>query len=214
MSLCENVVASESCGECSRTFDIWERDAAFYNRLDVPFPRLCPECRQQRRLAFNNELNFHKRLCDFSGEKIISIYPQTSSYKVYKQEIWWSDAWDPTEYGRDFNFSEGFFEQFDRLCREVPQAALQTNYLLDENAPYTNYAGSNKDCYLIVHADFNRDCYYGYGVKNDLNVVDVYNVFDSELCYECIDCRNCYNLRYSQNCVDCSDSFFLRDCLA
>ena len=59
---------------------------------------------------------------------------------VYDQAYRWSDAWDFRDYGRDFDFSRPFFEQFAELLEVVPQPNLTSNYLLDENSEYTNYA--------------------------------------------------------------------------
>lgn len=201
------------CVRCANNFPIDRRDRAFYEKMSVPPPRHCPECRQQRRLAFNNEMNLYYRTCDLTGEKILSIYSSDKPYKVYKPEAWWSDAWDPLQYGRPFRPQHSFFDQFHELMLDVPRVALQTNYLLDENSDYTNYAGSNKNCYLIFHADFNRDCLYSYGLKKCESCLDCYNVFESELCNECIDCQGCYGCVRSQNCLNCTNGLLLRDCV-
>ncbi len=210
------------CRHCKQQFNVAEDDLAFLDRISptfagtkfpIPPPTLCPQCRQQRRLTFNNERSLYQRVCDQSGEKMISIYSPGKRNKVYNMPYWWSKEWDALDFGRDFDFTRPFFEQFGELLRDVPHPSLQTNYLLDENSEYTNFAGSDKNCYLIFHADYNRDCYYGYGVKKCESCVDIYNVFDSELCYECIDCRNCYNLRYSQNCESSYESAFLHSCI-
>ena len=218
----EEFHAEKVCKNCEKKFVLSSEDLKFLDRLNVvinknkysfPEPTCCPDCRQQRRLAINNETRLYHRKCDFSGEQIISIYSADKPYKVYKSDIWWSDKWDPISYGRPFDFNSSFFDQFDDLLKAIPHPAVSTNFQLDENSMYTNYAGSNKNCYLIFHADVNRDCYYGYGLKKCESSLDLYNVFESELCYQCVDCRKCYQLRYSKNCINCSDSFFLEDCI-
>jgi hypothetical protein len=90
----------------------------------IPSPTLCPDCRQQRRLSFRNERKLYKRKCDFSGKDIISIYSPDKPYKVYDQEIWWSDKWEALDYGKEFDFSRTAFEQFDELMKEVPRLAI------------------------------------------------------------------------------------------
>ena len=211
------------CGCCGVIFGIEDADLALLEKaspsiagevLRIPEPKLCPACRQQRRLAFNNEVNLYHRKCSASNSPIISIYSSDKPYPVWRAELWWGHSWDAVEFGRPFDFSRPFFAQFAELSLVVPRPAVQTNFLLDENSAYTNYAGSNKNCYLIFHADMNRDCYYGYGVKKCESCVDVYNTFESELCYECVDCAGSYNLRFAQDCQNCSDSAFLRDCIA
>jgi hypothetical protein len=78
----------------------------------IPPPTLCPDCRQQRRLSFRNERKLYKRKCDATGKDIISIYSPDKPYTVYHQDYWWSDAWEPMDYGRDFDFSRSAIEQF------------------------------------------------------------------------------------------------------
>ncbi len=201
------------CLNCSNKFTLTNEDYNFLDKFKVPPPKCCPECRQQRRLASNNEMNLYHRTCDLSGEKIISNYSSDKPYKVYACKAWWSKEWDACDYGKDYDFSRPFFEQYADLLKAVPHDARRVNYLLDENSDFTNYAGSNKDCYLIFHADNNRDCFYGYGIKFCTSSSDCYNLFDSELCYQSIDCKKCYNLKYSQNCINCYDSYFLNDCI-
>jgi hypothetical protein len=48
------------------------------------------------------------------------MYSPDKSYKVYSQDEWWSDKWDAMDYGRDFDFSRGFFEQINELIINVP----------------------------------------------------------------------------------------------
>jgi len=93
-------------------------------KFQIPTPTLCPECRQQRRLAFRNERNLYRRTCDASGKQIISMYNPECGYKVYDQKIWWSDQWDPMSYGREFDFTKTFTEQFGELMREMPHLSL------------------------------------------------------------------------------------------
>jgi len=90
-------------------------------KFQIPTPTLCPEERQRRRLSFRNERKLYKRTCNYSGKEIISIYSPDKPYKVYDQKIRWSDARDPMDYGRDFDFMKSFTEQFHELMREVPR---------------------------------------------------------------------------------------------
>ncbi|USN56208.1 MAG: hypothetical protein H6766_03930 [Candidatus Peribacteria bacterium] len=124
------VIETKTCLHCSSTFDITQGDLDFYAKIspkfgdyvaEIPTPTLCPDCRQRRRLAFRNERHLYRRICDASQQPIISIYSPNKPYKVYDQKIWRSDARDPLDYGRDFDFSRTFTEQFEELMREVPR---------------------------------------------------------------------------------------------
>ena len=73
-------------------------------------PKYCPDCRQQKRLAFWPFAKFNKRKCDLSGESIISIYPSSAHFPVYKSSNWNSDAWEPPFL--DYDASRNFLNSF------------------------------------------------------------------------------------------------------
>lgn len=213
---------SSSCVLCRQPFEITNDDLAFYDdmsptfagkKFPIPPPTLCPDCRQQRRVAQANQLNLYERKCDLTGATIISNFHPGSPYKVHRQQDWYSDKWDPLEYGRDFDFRRPFFEQFRELSLAVPRPALHKAYEFDENADYTNYAGRNKNCYLIFDAEDNRDCYYDYSVNHTESCMECFRIRTGELLYGCIDCVQCYNSAFLQDCVNCSDSVFLKNCI-
>ena len=116
----QNVV----CQNCKGNFIIEPDDFGFYEKIKVPPPTFCPDCRYIRRLLDRNEYNFYKRKCDATGKDIISIYRPDAPFSVYEQEYWKSDAFDAKDYGRDFDFSRSFFEQYEELRREVPHLAM------------------------------------------------------------------------------------------
>src|SRR5438132_2671559 len=113
--ICKNCTSKGDLGE----FTITPDDFSFYQKIDVPPPTFCPECRYIRRLLDRNEYNLYKRKCDATGESIISIYREDQPFPVYKQDYWKSDKFDAGEYARDFDFSRPFFEQYEELRRVV-----------------------------------------------------------------------------------------------
>lgn len=218
----EQVLGTKLCKLCSVKFDVTDKDRAFYEKISpeiggkkilIPDPTLCPDCRQQRRLAQGNQLHLYKRKCDKTGAEVISNYHPDGPYTVYAEEVWWGNDWDATEYGRDFDFSRPFFEQFQELSLAVPRPALQRGFQYDENSDYTNYAGKNKNCYLIFDSDECRDCYYAYSVNSGEDVMDCYRIRSGQLNFECVDCVNCYNSYFLQDCQNCTDSYFLKNCI-
>lgn len=147
-----------------------------------------------------------------TGKEMMSRYSMDVPFPVYHANVWWSDAWDPLSFGRDFDFSQPFFPQFLALRNVVPQANITTTYDTIENSDYINYASHLKNCYLVFHTSFSEDCLYGVGLKRSKNVIDSLYTYDSELCYECTNCWNCFNVHFSENCRNCSDSWFLHGC--
>src|SRR3989344_828807 len=103
---------TKNCQNCKQKFVIEPDDFAFYEKIKVPPPTWCPECRLQRRLAFRNERALYRRKCDLTGESVVSLYPEGTPFPVYSQKAWWGDSWDALGYGRDYDFSKSFFEQF------------------------------------------------------------------------------------------------------
>ena len=211
----------KTCGQCASTFDITDEDLKFYDKASpvfngkkyqIPPPTFCSDCRQQRRLMFVNDINLFLNKCASSGKTVVSNCHPDGECKVYDQDLWWSDRWDATDYGRDFDFKRPFFEQIHELSKVVPRPNVFTSYQYDENCTFTNGAGKNKNCYLIFDADYCRDTYYSYSTNSTINCIDCYKVRKSELCYENVDCKECYNSKYLTNCSNCNDSAFLDDC--
>ena len=206
-------MTAKKCKQCEAEFVISKDDENFLEKIKVPTPLLCPNCREQRRLAQGNQLHLYKRKCDLTNKEIISNYHPESPHKVFDQNVWYSDKWDPLEYGMAYDFSRSFFEQFKELSLKVPRPSLHRGFQYDENSDYTNYAGKNKNCYMIFDSDENRDCYYSYSLNSSESCMDCYRVRASELCYECVDCEKCYASAHLQDCVNCSNSYFLQNCI-
>lgn len=202
-------------------FEIMDEDLNFYKEVSpvfngkkylIPPPTFCPDCRQQRRLALCNERFLYPGKCGLCNKQTLTEYPPHNNQPIYCRECWHSDKWDPRDYGRDVDFSRSIFEQIYELKRKVPTLALnaQGNII---NSEYIHYAGHSKNCYLIIHADFCEDCYYGYGFKKNTSCVDGFYNLHCELCYDCVDCHKSYDLKSCQDCISCFSSAFLRDCI-
>ncbi|KKP40183.1 MAG: hypothetical protein UR28_C0002G0041 [Candidatus Peregrinibacteria bacterium GW2011_GWF2_33_10] len=216
------------CKQCCQNFEITSEDLKFYEKLSpvfngkkylIPPPNLCFNCRQQRRLAYRNERFMYKRKSDFTGKNIISMYPPDSPFKIYEQEIWWSDKWDAMKYGRDFDFSRSFFDQFRELQLQVPRVALVNKH--SENSIFTNHSGKNKNCYMSsVTFDSENIFYSDWVIKNCKDCVDSsYLNEGSELCYEtyyawgsymtfyCEFIKRCQNVWFCYDCINCKNCF-------
>src|SRR6185295_12768573 len=108
------------CQNCKKDFTIEPDDFGFYEKIKVPPPTFCPECRLQRRMAWRNDWHTFRKKDAFTGEMIFSLFPEESSYKVIDRDYWWSDKWDPIEYGQGYDFTRPFFDQFKDLLFKVP----------------------------------------------------------------------------------------------
>lgn len=141
---------------------------------------------------------------------MISMYSPQLPYKVYTHDEWWADTWDAKSYGRPFDFSRPFFEQFGELLVAVPRFNFMN--VNSEHCDYSNFTFSSKNCYMVFGCVNDEDCWYGHIVWNSKDSLDNLYLHKSELCYECIDCLGCYRLLYSQECESCTDSTGLFDC--
>jgi hypothetical protein len=217
---------NKTCQNCKCEFTVESEDFEFYKKISVPPPTFCPDCRFQRRLAFFNLINLYRRRCDLCDKEKISMYPPGAPYKVYCPQCWWSDDWDFFQYGRDYDFSRPFFEQFNELWHEVPVLGLSLGLECLATSPHNNHAGDLKNCYLLFHADDNEDCAYGMYVLHSRAIFDSSLALSCELCYDvlhsyknnrCIGTRSqvtesldCVFLKDSMNCQNCFASANLR----
>jgi hypothetical protein len=206
------MTTQKTCQKCNTNFPIDEQDTSFYEKMKVPEPTFCPDCRFQRRLVWRNERSLYKRTCDGTGESIFSTYPQDSKFTVYSSKYWSSDAWDAMDYGRDYDFSRPFFEQYRELLEAVPKRAVFNIEDTMVNSQYTNLVTYLKNCYLLFNSDYNEECMYGTENQNSKNCIDNKFIDACEFCYECVNCQNCYQTFFSQDCSNCSNVWMSRDC--
>ena len=197
------IFMKHTCKQCSAEFEVFEGDKKFYEKMSVSEPVLCPDCRAQLRLSFRNEKNLYHRKCDLSGKQIISIYSPEKEYKVYSQDEWWGDGWNPLEYGMDLDLKRPFLEQFKELMQHTPRLALVNKQ--SENSDYCNYSFANKNCYLTFGNHYEEDCMYGHYSTKNKNCLDYLWLYESELCYECLYSKKCYRSVYLDHCEDCQD---------
>jgi len=200
------------CQNCKQSFVIEPEDSAFYERMGVPEPTFCPECRAAMRMVWRNERTYYHRKCNAPGhsETIISILTPDAPYVVYDQQHWWSDEWDALAYGQDYDFSKPFFEQYKQLLSKVPLITLSNTSSV--NSEYCSSAAWNKDCYLVSGGGWNERVSYSNRASKNKDSMDLYTASENELCYDDMYCYSCYKLSFSQNCEGCSSSAFLYNC--
>lgn len=200
------------CQNCNQTFGIEPDDFAFYEKMRVPPPTFCPECRLQRRLAFDNAFRLYKRACDLCHKEVVSRYSPDKKYRVYCPLCWWSDKWDAMDYGRDYDFSRPFFEQFRELWHGVPLLGLSVDLQTAVESPYTNDVGHLKECYLLFVADYSEQSLYGYYVVRSNDCIDGSFIQSCELSYDLFHAFQVYHGIKIDYSYTCSDSAFLWQC--
>ena len=210
---------SRQCKKCAQAFVITPDDFLFYEKIAVPPPTLCPSCRAIRRMVWWNEHNLYRKTPQSfaAGQApIFSTYPEASPIKIMERDAWWGDlpaqagGWDAMEYGRDYDFSKSFFEQYKELLQVVPWPSRDVQRLV--NSDYSNMASDLKNCYLVFNSAKSENCLYGVASFKMLDSIDFYFCGNSELCYEVTNIDNCYATFFSSNVNICGNMRYSRVC--
>src|SRR3989344_7366403 len=146
------------CQSCKRSFTIEPEDFGFYEKINVPPPTFCPECRSIRRLAWREDHTLYKDTCKLCDKTTLSVRAPTGQFTVYCRDCWISDKWDPLTYGREYDFNKPFFQQYAELMKVVPQPALTGARLI--NSEYTHVTNNLKNCYFVYWAFYTEDSQY------------------------------------------------------
>ncbi|OGI62966.1 hypothetical protein A2818_00415 [Candidatus Nomurabacteria bacterium RIFCSPHIGHO2_01_FULL_40_12] len=209
----EYKIEKRICQNCKKDFVIEPDDFGFYEKIKVPPPTFCPECRLIRRLAWRNEKSLYRNECRKCEQSVISVFPKDSGMLVYCRPCWWGDGWDGTKYASDFNENEDFFFQLNNLLHQAPVPSLFGIYLTLVNSEYTNMVTDLRNCFMITHSDFDENCLYGSVIDRCKECVDNTMLNDCELCYENVDCQKCYHTLYSVDCANCRHLYFSQNCV-
>lgn len=185
--------------------------------LAIPAPLHCPSVRRQRRLAFRNDRNLYMRPCEATNKRVISTYSPDKAQTVYHQDQWWGDRWNALDFGRTFDRSQSFFDQFHDLRSAVPAKALTNTNC--ENCDFNNNLTNCKNCYLSFGCMESEDTYYSTDSYKLRDCTDVWwsreielgvGIYNSKGLYDCLFCQDCtdsHNLIFCSSCYNCSDCF-------
>jgi len=205
------------CANCKQNFIIEPEDFAFYQKIDVPPPTWCPDCRYVRRLSWFNEWRPFRKKEAKEGKEIFSTFSPESYVKIYENNYWYGDNWDPLSYGREYDFDKPFFTQIRELLGEVPLPPRSIVGLV--NSDYSINSSYLKNCYLVADAGYTEDSAYIVDDVGSEFSFDLYASEGCELCYQgvnmikcyktffSVDCELCHNVLFSRNCVSCENCF-------
>lgn len=209
----------KTCQRCQKPFIVTDDDLTFIDQVSpvfnnikypIPTPKLCPECRLQRRLAFRCQTALFKRQSFPTGKKIIAMHPASAPFPVMSNADWFTDKWDALYYGQNYSFDKSFIEQFRELNAKTPKYARID--LRTENSEYCNNISDCKNCYLVFSTSNAEDSMYCESAWGSKDCIDCTLTLQSELCYDCTNCINCYNVQNSEHSENCVDSHFLAFC--
>ncbi len=199
------------CQNCKRQFVIEPEDLQFYERIEVPAPTWCPECRLIRRMLMRNERTISRRKCNLCHKNIISTYHESLPFPVYCRDCWFSDTWDDTTFGREYDFSRPFFEQLLELKRVVPHRGFHA--INCTNCNYIGFGVDSKNCYLGSSLVRSEEVLYSNQIDDSRECVDCFNITRSELLYWAMNTERSHRSSFLLDCRECLESAFLFDCV-
>jgi hypothetical protein len=201
---------TRTCQNCKNEFVIEKEDFNFYEKIKVPPPTFCPECRMQRRMAWRNERTLHRNKCGKTGKSLVSCFSADSPFVVYERDIWWGEKWNPTDFGIDYDFKRPFFAQFRQLMEKVPHPNLFIGKCV--NTFYGNYIGEFRNSYLVSASWEGDNVAYGSRTNYCKDSMDMFSVTKCEFSYDDVSSNKCYETFFSHNTEVCTNSYFLFDC--
>ena len=206
---------NQQCKKCKKDFTIDSNELGFYEKMKVPVPQICPKCRFQMRAVTRNERTLYNSSCKMCNKPIVTMFNPASPYIVYCNDCWVSDKWDPYSYAMDYDPSRKFFDQLQELLFKVPQSATYSSSYTGTNinSDYANFAGGNKNGYLIFNSGPNNEnCAYSRGIIDSRDIFDAYYGNKIENSYEIVNVNKSSGVIYGQNSSDCIDSRFILNC--
>ena len=217
----ETIIETRTCRACQSPYSITDRDMEFYAKVSptfsgkkevIPPPTLCPECRQKRRLAWRNRSFLYHGQCVLTEKPLITMYPPDSPVRPCDTRIWESDQFDALTYGRAYDESQSFFEQFTELMSDMPMAHVAVMAYSMENAEFTNGANDLKNAYLCFGVNFCENIYYCNNLSRCYDCIDCAFSIDCKICYECSQSSDLYCCLYCHGCNTCHDCKFCIGC--
>lgn len=162
----------KTCAQCNQEFQIFDEDREFYQKINVPEPTWCPECRNMRRCAYRNERVLYMRSCDLCK-------------KLYK-----------TENSSFCNEVESIKDSYMAICSFFGERYRYTYWLgWCKDVVDSSFVLHSELCYGCQDLRKGYNCRY---VFNSQNMVDSDFCFG---CSDCTNCFMCVNLRHKSYCI-------------
>ncbi len=200
---------TRNCKNCSTQFTIEPDDFSFYEKIKVPPPTWCPECRFRRRIIWRNERKLFRGKSALTGQNLFTLFPPEAGYILYKNDEW-RGGYDPLAYGQEVDFSRPFLTQLFELDKKVPKPAGSAARMV--NSEYSDNASDLKNCYLLFNSNFTEDSAYGNGVDRCRQCFDNSHIQECERCYHSFWLTKCYETHFSSRCEDCTNMWLSKDC--
>lgn len=205
----------QECKKCKKNFVLEKDCLSFYEKMQVPSPKVCPDCRFKMRAMFRNETTLYSgRNCGLCSKAVISMYNPKSPYNIYCYKCFYSEKWDAIDYAMDYDENRSFIDQFKELLLKVPKITtfLSTGYGMNIDSEYVNMASGCKNCYLVFNTGPAEDSFYSRGLRYVKDSSDIYFGTNLERCYESINIQESSGIFFGKNISGSLDSAFVVNC--
>ena len=201
---------TRTCQNCKSNFTVEPDDFVFYEKIQVPPPTFCPECRRVRRMVWRNVRSLYRRVCGLCGKSLISMYSDDGC-AVYCTECWNGDAWDQYAYGQEIDWNVPFLVQWHKIFTTVPR---HYNYRSGTivNSDYSNYNVNNKNAYLSFSIVDDEDVQYCENADRSKDSFDCLGINGVSNCSWNVDVEGNFNCQYALQSKSSMDSHFIFDC--
>ncbi len=180
------------CVNCERCYDV----AYAFDCKDVHDSRWVRHCRSSHDLLFCLGV---QQGC----YQVLNKQLSREQFLSFKEELFQSPA-----------LMNDYESQFSKLLAQTPVPALVAYRTEDCTG---NYLAECRSCFWLFDAQRCEDVRYGYDAVGVKNSMDVYSLYDAELCYEmysgsmgmfhCLFTRDCWpgqELLYCDHCFNCA----------
>ncbi|MDP2630810.1 MAG: hypothetical protein Q8P56_05395 [Candidatus Uhrbacteria bacterium] len=198
------------CPITGLSFEHHELERRHYERFGFPVPDIHPIARFVSRLCHGNNWSLYWTVDARTGKKLLSCHDPKDGEQIVDHHYWMSDEFDAREYGREFDFSRGFFEQYFEMVRSIPKPNV--TIVNCTNVEYANHVFNSKNCYLCFICLNSENILYSFRSRNSRDCLYIMNSRSCELCYQCIHCTECYDVQFAEFSSHCSASRFLSNC--
>lgn len=176
----------------------------------IPLPNICPAEALRRTCCWGNLRWLARAVSPISQRSHLSRYQARDGYVSVPADEFWSDDIDNTRFGRPYDFSRGFFEQFNEVMHSVQHLSL--NAVSCEGSDYVNGASNCRNCYLCFSASDLEDCLYCMEHRGGNDNLFCLGIAKSQYCYQSINVVNCYEAQCIIDCSGCAQCFGCVDC--
>ena len=205
-----------TCRITGERFSVSADDIAMYRLLCVPPPTTSPWYRTLVRAAFF-PYRLRSSFCAKTQQSFVGTYRSDSPFTVYRPEVWWSDAWDPKEYGRTAQPDAPFLPQWYALFRAVPRPGSSRDPE-SVNSEYTVGGMQFKDCYYVIGGIKAEDVAYTIAAEWSRSCLDGVWYEHAERCYDSVRLCDCYqtvgsiNVTHGRDVAFCYDGSSIEHC--